>query len=158
MAFSFRKKNRIQYLECTIFAFLKDRESPYVPPHSSFLNLSSENLFALVTEAPSRDLMPSSSSMKELGSTASTASMEALPKVPSFVEGIYNYESSVNFNNYLKELGVSYLLRTFASMASPVVTIIKNCPKVRLPLSWCDLAIIETISGAVNARIVCSPQ
>ncbi|TRY70774.1 hypothetical protein TCAL_04841 [Tigriopus californicus] len=46
----------------------------------------------------------------------------------SHILGTFAYQSSVNFDNYLKELGVSYVLRTFAGMATPVVTISKKCP------------------------------
>ena len=35
----------------------------------------------------------------------------------------YNLESSDNFNNYLKELGVSFVLRNLARLADPDVTI-----------------------------------
>ncbi len=48
----------------------------------------------------------------------------------SLIEGIYKYEKSFNFNKYLKELGVSYMLRTFAGMATPIVTITKSRPEV----------------------------
>ena len=45
----------------------------------------------------------------------------------SLIPGIYTYESEENFQNYLKKLGVPYVLRTLASMATPVMTISKNC-------------------------------
>ena len=43
------------------------------------------------------------------------------------IPGIYDYQSSQNFDNYLKELGVDYVLRKLAGLASPVVTISTNC-------------------------------
>eukprot|EP00095_Tigriopus_kingsejongensis_P000744 maker-scaffold273_size229271-snap-gene-0.9 protein:Tk00744 transcript:maker-scaffold273_size229271-snap-gene-0.9-mRNA-1 annotation:"fatty acid-binding protein" len=46
----------------------------------------------------------------------------------SHILGTFAYQSSRNFDSYLKELGVSYVLRTFAGMATPVVTISKKCP------------------------------
>ena len=45
----------------------------------------------------------------------------------SLITGIYTYESEENFQNYLKKLGVPYVLRSLASMATPVMTISKNC-------------------------------
>ena len=45
----------------------------------------------------------------------------------SIITGIYTFESEVNFQNYLKELGVPYVLRSLASMATPVITISKDC-------------------------------
>ncbi len=74
------------------------------------------------------DMLPK----EELTTTAAAAatSPSSPPPPPttaakdqSLVEGIYKYERSFNFNNYLRELGVSYVLRTFAGMATPVVTI-----------------------------------
>jgi len=46
----------------------------------------------------------------------------------SLIEGTYNLESSENFNAYLQELGVSYILRNLASLAKPTVTISRDCP------------------------------
>ena len=46
----------------------------------------------------------------------------------SLITGIYTFESKENFQNYLKELGVPYVLRSLASMATPVITISKDCP------------------------------
>lgn len=54
----------------------------------------------------------------------------------SYILGTYAYQSSVNFDNYLKELGVSYLLRSFAGMATPVVTISKICPHVKKVIKY----------------------
>merc|ERR1712038_1888891 len=47
----------------------------------------------------------------------------------SLITGIYTFESEVNFQNYLKELGVPYVLRSLASMATPVITISKDCQR-----------------------------
>ena len=43
------------------------------------------------------------------------------------IPGIYDYQSSRNFDNYLKALGVNSILRTLAGLASPIVTISTNC-------------------------------
>jgi len=47
------------------------------------------------------------------------------------ISGTYRYESSSNFKNYLKQVGVSRLFRALADLAKPVVTIRgcadKNC-------------------------------
>ncbi len=55
----------------------------------------------------------------------------------SLIEGIYKYEKSFNFNEYLKELGVSYMLRTFAGLATPIITITKNRPEVNTDTKAC---------------------
>ena len=52
------------------------------------------------------------------GSTTTVA-----PKLSNLIPGIYDYESSVNFDNYLAALGVNYVLRKLAGLAYPVVTI-----------------------------------
>ena len=49
------------------------------------------------------------------------------PKLSNLIPGIYDYESSVNFDNYLAALGVNYLLRKLAGLAYPVVTISTTC-------------------------------
>ena len=41
----------------------------------------------------------------------------------SLIAGEYTYQSSVNFDNYLKEMGLSYILRQMAAVARPVITI-----------------------------------
>ena len=43
------------------------------------------------------------------------------------IPGIYDYQSSINFDNYLKALGVNSILRTLAGLASPIVSISTNC-------------------------------
>jgi len=53
--------------------------------------------------------------------TASTSTVA--PKLSNLIPGIYDYESSVNFDNYLAALGVNYVLRKLAGLAYPVVTI-----------------------------------
>ncbi len=62
---------------------------------------------------------------------STTTTTTVSPEQSTLVPGIYKYERSFNFNEYLKELGVSYVLRTFAGLATPVVTITKDCKKVR---------------------------
>jgi len=42
------------------------------------------------------------------------------------VTGVYDYGRSTNFEAYLQELGVSYILRRLAGLASPTVTITRN--------------------------------
>jgi len=48
----------------------------------------------------------------------------------SLITGIYTFESEDNFQKYLKKLGVPYVLRSLASMATPVITISKNCQDI----------------------------
>ena len=60
-------------------------------------------------------------------STSTTTEIIENMSERSWVEGVYDYKSSVNFDNYLKALGVPYLLRTLAGLASPQVTISKSC-------------------------------
>ena len=45
------------------------------------------------------------------------------------VPGVYSFESSTNFDNYLKALGVGFIMRQLASLAQPVVTISVDCDK-----------------------------
>ena len=52
----------------------------------------------------------------------------------SLIMGIYTFESEENFQNYLSKLGVPYVLRSLASMATPVVTISKDC---KVPNHFC---------------------
>ena len=44
----------------------------------------------------------------------------------SHITGTFAFERQTNFQNYLKELGVPYVLRTLAGIARPVVTITKD--------------------------------
>ncbi len=48
----------------------------------------------------------------------------------SVITGVYSYKESVNFDNYLKELGVGWTLRTLASLATPIVIVSKQCAPV----------------------------
>ena len=45
----------------------------------------------------------------------------------SLIAGTYTFERQSNFQNYLKELGVPYVLRTLAGIARPVVTVSRDC-------------------------------
>ena len=53
----------------------------------------------------------------------STPTSTATQKLSNLIPGIYDYESSVNFDNYLAALGVNFVLRKLAKLAYPVVTI-----------------------------------
>ena len=44
----------------------------------------------------------------------------------SLITGTFAFERQTNFQNYLKELGVPYVLRTLAGIARPVVTISRD--------------------------------
>ena len=69
--------------------------------------------------------IPSISTIPVLNNFTTTSTME--PKLSNLIPGIYDYESSVNFDNYLKALGVNYVLRKLAGLAYPVVTIEPLC-------------------------------
>jgi hypothetical protein len=43
------------------------------------------------------------------------------------IEGTFYLHSSSNFDAYLAELGVSYILRQLALLASPVITVGRSC-------------------------------
>lgn len=60
------------------------------------------------------------------------------------IPGTYTLQHSRNFDSYLKELGISYILRQMASWAQPEVTITK------LPLSLCDNATANSPTDAIN--------
>ena len=57
----------------------------------------------------------------EVTSPASTgladSSTTVAPKLSNLIPGIYDYQSSVNFDNYLAALGVNYVLRKLAGLA-----------------------------------------
>ena len=55
------------------------------------------------------------------------STINAAPINSDLIPGIYDYESSQNFENYLQELGVNYILRKLARLASPAVTISTSC-------------------------------
>ena len=41
----------------------------------------------------------------------------------SHIAGVYAFESSVNFDRYLEELGLSFFMRQMAAVTKPIVTI-----------------------------------
>jgi len=45
---------------------------------------------------------------------------------PGTVTGVYKYDHSTNFENYLQELGVSSWMRKMAGLATPTVTVSRN--------------------------------
>ena len=49
--------------------------------------------------------------------TLNVTSTTVAPKLSNLIPGIYDYESSVNFDNYLAALGVNYVLRKLAGLA-----------------------------------------
>jgi len=59
-------------------------------------------------------------------SSSNNTSVTSSSPPSSLIQGVYDYESSENFEAYLRELGVPYLLRVFAGLARPTVTISKN--------------------------------
>ena len=59
------------------------------------------------------------------------------------ITGIYDYQSSVNFDNYLKQLGVNYVLRKLAALASPTVTIGTNCQDHELHVSISITSVVK---------------
>lgn len=68
------------------------------------------------------------------------------------ITGSYSYANSVNFENYLRQLGVAYFLRQLAMLAHPVVTITaKNCSKptekVRFGVIFCLLSKINELAS-----------
>ena len=75
---------------------------------------------------------PTSATMNgtTVATTAVTQPTTFRPTVSDLVQGVYEYRSSSNFEDYLRELGVSYILRKLAALASPTVTITRNeCPE-----------------------------
>ena len=48
---------------------------------------------------------------------------DVVKETSDWVEGTYSLESSSNFDSYLKELGVGFLLRQVAQVAQPTVTV-----------------------------------
>ena len=73
---------------------------------------------------------PSPSTVVESSLTQQTTSTIA-PLTSELIPGVYDYESSLNFDNYLTELGVNYVLRKLAGLAYPTVRISKVCQEVR---------------------------
>ena len=66
-----------------------------------------------------KEVIPEVTTPEPMSSPTSTVT----PKLSNLIPGIYDYESSVNFDNYLAALGVNYVLRKLAGLAYPVVTI-----------------------------------
>ncbi len=48
----------------------------------------------------------------------------------SVITGTYRYENSTNLDEYLEEMGLSYVLRKLTPVAVPICTISKQCPEV----------------------------
>ena len=85
--------------------------------------------------------------------SSTTSTIE--PKLSNLITGIYDYQSSVNFDNYLKQLGVNYVLRKLAALASPTVTIGTNCQdheKHVSNLKFVKLLIYPSMGGQENRR------
>ena len=59
----------------------------------------------------------------------------------NLIPGIYIYETSQNFDSYLKELGVNYILRQFAGWVTPIVNISTTCPHGDLTNIECEWTI-----------------
>ena len=57
-----------------------------------------------------------------------TAADDVVSINSDLIPGVYIYETSHNFDNYLKELGVNYILRQFAGWVTPIVNISTVCP------------------------------
>ena len=66
-----------------------------------------------------KEVIPEVTTPEPISNQTSTVT----PKLSNLIPGIYDYESSVNFDNYLAALGVNYVLRKLAGLAYPVVTI-----------------------------------
>ena len=73
--------------------------------------------------------------------SSTTSTIE--PKLSNLITGIYDYQSSVNFDNYLKQLGVNYVLRKLAALASPTVTIGTNCQDHELHVSISITSVVK---------------
>lgn len=58
---------------------------------------------------------------------------------PCIMEGTFSLGTSTNFDAYLSELGVNFILRNLAKLAKPTVSISRNCPRIscqeELPVS-----------------------
>ena len=60
---------------------------------------------------------------REAGQQAGQQVDQGLEQPQLFINGTYNYDSSENFDAYLKELGVGWLLRRAAGLARPTVSV-----------------------------------
>nr|ACO15704.1 Fatty acid-binding protein [Caligus clemensi] len=73
--------------------------------------------------------------------------------------GTFTYGHSTNFEAYLKELGVPYLLRSLALLASPVVTISKSCPNKSFKEEECTWKIrTDTIFRSHEAEFTLNTE
>ena len=71
------------------------------------------------------------------------------------IPGTYDLDSSSNFENYLKEMGVSYFLRQLAMLAQPQVTFSINCGEMEVLLEPADCEwTIFTDAGIKTHQIV----
>merc|ERR1712212_461374 len=78
------------------------------------------------------------------GTTNNSSSLNGTMLLPSsLMSGTFHLHSSDNFDAYLSELGVSFILRQLASLAFPIITV-ESCPPA--PPSTC-LWKIKTDAG-----------
>ena len=74
----------------------------------------------------------------------------------ALIEGIYDYHSSENFDAYLKELGVPWLLREAAGFAAPTITISKihqSCSRCHKNIIHCQSCNFIKISALVTFKV-----
>ena len=77
----------------------------------------------------------------QVNHTTTTADSDDILINSNLIPGIYIYETSQNFDSYLKELGVNYILRQFAGWVTPIVNISTTCPPGDLTNVECEWTI-----------------
>jgi len=77
-----------------------------------------------------------------MGYPNSQGGFHEVSNTSTLMEGSYYLESSSNFDAYLAELGVGYILRNLAQLAKPTIHISRFCPdNAEIESSTCDWKI-----------------
>jgi len=83
--------------------------------------LAAKSIFAILLGAP------------EETAVEGPPDLSLVEQTGDWVTGTYSLEGSSNFDSYLKELGVGFILRQLAQVAQPTVTVDRNCSATPTP-------------------------
>jgi len=95
---------------------------------------SSEYLVTLITRGLLL-LFLGAEDLRRSGPSNSTSSNRTTSP-SSLMSGTFHLHSSDNFDAYLSELGVSFILRQLASLAFPIITVESCAPAPQSPCLW----------------------
>ena len=90
-----------------------------------------KSIFVLVLGPPNLELFFQSennvTNISDVSSLFDNSTMSSDTCDYTNVNGTYKFESSSNFDNYMKALGIGFIMRQLASLAQPVVTLSIEC-------------------------------